>query len=526
MIKKNKIKQMVSKARLRLTYLKALNYMGFGLIIGAGVSLLIAVLALAVPIVDEYVYIILAPLLGMISALIVALIFMPSKSKAALKLDESANLKERITTAYELIANDDEVSKAVINDAYTHAEGIKISKLFPVKIGIKKVGIFALLLALTFAVGLINTPAKDAAKRREQIASTIKEERDVIKQLEKEIKNNPELTKEEKEELLKTIKDGLDEIKEAKSDDAIKKAEQKLVKKLEQELNNVDKKDMLAKSLAKAAVDLNNKIPKNMKSEAKEQLARKLDEIKKAEEDAKELLNQANEEMKKNGEIPEELQKKLSEALKNAADELSSEELAKLASQMSNSLTKEQLDQLASSLKNASAEQIAASISNASMSVASANAFANNNQNGQNGQNNSNSSGNAAGQNMAQGQGSGQGQGQGQGVGQGNGQGSGGKGGGWNRGSKNGVQGNSAFNGDYVSVPDDMQNDENLKGQNNGGKSYNSKGGPSVTWSGQNIDYHNVIGDYESKAYERISDDKVPYSMQEYVRNYFSELNQ
>ena len=418
MIKKNRIKQLVLKAKLRLTFLKALNYMGFGLIIGVACSLFIALLSLAVPVVDEDIYVILAPVLGMISALIVALIFMPSAKEAALKTDKNANLKERITTAYEIIDNEDEVSLAVINDAYKYTEGIKLNSIFPMKIGLKKVGIFALLALMTFGVGLIETPAKDAAKRKEQIASTIREERDVIKQLEKEIKNNPELSEEEKKELLKTIKDGLNEMKEAKKDEDIKKAEQKLVKKLEQELNNVTNKDMLAKSLAKAAVDLNNKIPKDMKEQAKDQLAKKLDNIKKAEDEVKDLLDKANE-AKKNGEIPKDLQKQLQEALKNAANELSSEELANLANQMNNSLTQEQLDQLASALKNASAEQMMANISNASFSISSANAFANNNN--QNGQNNSNSSGNANGNSSSSGQGQGQGQGAGMGNGNGNG---------------------------------------------------------------------------------------------------------
>ena len=39
------------------------------------------------------------------------------------------------------------------------------------------------------------------------------------------------------------------------------------------------------------------------------------------------------------------------------------------------------------------------------------------------------------------------------------------------------------------------------------------------------MDYHTVIGDYENKAYERIEKNGVPYAMQEYVRDYFSELN-
>ncbi len=101
-----------------------------------------------------------------------------------------------------------------------------------------------------------------------------------------------------------------------------------------------------------------------------------------------------------------------------------------------------------------------------------------------------------------------------------------GSGGGWYEGSKYGSSSQETYSGDYVSVPENVQDNENLTGTPTDGESYTSKGGESVTWDGVRIDYQQVIGEYETKAYERISGGNYPSDVQDAIRTYFESLNQ
>ena len=77
-----------------------------------------------------------------------------------------------------------------------------------------------------------------------------------------------------------------------------------------------------------------------------------------------------------------------------------------------------------------------------------------------------------------------------------------------------------------VSVPGALGDDENLTGRQNEGASYTSQGGASLTWSGNSVEYGQVIGEYSRQALSRISGSDYPAGVQDIIKSYFEQLNQ
>ncbi len=138
---------------------------------------------------------------------------------------------------------------------------------------------------------------------------------------------------------------------------------------------------------------------------------------------------------------------------------------------------------------------------------------------------NGSGSGNNDGEGSGSGSGSGNGNGSGSGSGNGSGGGSGnGSGGGWNYGSKNGTEETASYNGETVTVPDAVGNDENLTGEAGEGTTYSASGN-SLAWSGNEVAYDQVIGSYTKQALSKIQGANYPGGLQDLIRSYFSELN-
>ena len=58
-----------------------------------------------------------------------------------------------------------------------------------------------------------------------------------------------------------------------------------------------------------------------------------------------------------------------------------------------------------------------------------------------------------------------------------------------------------------------------------GGESQKIESQYSKTTTGEQKDYKQVIGDYTNKAYSNMNQSKIPNSMKEFVKGYFSGLN-
>lgn len=154
-----------------------------------------------------------------------------------------------------------------------------------------------------------------------------------------------------------------------------------------------------------------------------------------------------------------------------------------------------------------------------------------NNQNGSNGQDSGEGQSGENGQGGDSGQGSGEGQsgengqsgesgqnGQGS-SGQGNGNGDGGSGSGRGTGSSDTPH-------DYVSVPNDIADSDNLTGSSvdhDASEFFRAPNG--LSWEGQHISHEAVIGSYEQNAYEGIAAGKYPSGMEDVIKEYFSSFN-
>lgn len=153
--------------------------------------------------------------------------------------------------------------------------------------------------------------------------------------------------------------------------------------------------------------------------------------------------------------------------------------------------------------------------------------------NGDSGSGQEDGDGQGNGQEDGNGQGDGQGNGQGNGDGQGNGQGNGnGQGDGNRQGGSQGNNGTGRGTGssdtphDYVSVPNDIADSDNLTGSSvdhDASEFFRAPNG--LSWEGEHISHEAVIKDYTQNAYEGIASGKYPSGMEGVIKEYFSSFN-
>ena len=100
-----------------------------------------------------------------------------------------------------------------------------------------------------------------------------------------------------------------------------------------------------------------------------------------------------------------------------------------------------------------------------------------------------------------------------------------GHGGGMNMGSNQGIETEETYDGEMISVPNDIGDDDNLIGQAGQGESYTSTGGPSLTWKGQQVEYNSVFGQYKEQAISQIENGTYPSGVQDIIKSYFEKLS-
>lgn len=80
---------------------------------------------------------------------------------------------------------------------------------------------------------------------------------------------------------------------------------------------------------------------------------------------------------------------------------------------------------------------------------------------------------------------------------------------------------------DYVSIPNDIADTENLTGNavNHEDSTY-FRAQNGLSWEGVHMSHEAVLGNYEQKAYEGIAAGRYPSGMEEVIKQYFSSFNQ
>ena len=104
----------------------------------------------------------------------------------------------------------------------------------------------------------------------------------------------------------------------------------------------------------------------------------------------------------------------------------------------------------------------------------------------------------------------------------------GGSGNGWYNGSQYAEEAPGAKGGEHVMMFEEGSGgpEEKIHGKaNKNGESDKFESPYSKTQKGEQKEYKQVIGDYTGKAYQKMNQSKIPNSMKEFIKGYFSGLN-
>lgn len=447
----------------------------------------------------------------------------PTERKAALLLD-ATGLKERTVTALELLDDESPFAGMQKRDAWEHVADLRLRKVLPVKLSKKRIALLAAAVFAGFAAVMAPSSAKEEAADRRMAAMTVKEETQKLEELSEELK-----------------KEDLSEAELA--------SYQEILEQIRQELGEVTTQEELDKALERSAYKLSEASEdtenKNVQDRMQE-LASAMGAQQRENADG----SQQNEQLEKLAKEAESFLEELERSGKESA--LSQDDLEQLADQLKELAALSQDENLSAQLSEAASQAASGSISMSQLATAKAAvselgsqaqaALAKaNDSTDQNGQQSSdtgqsqNASANGSGQGSGDGDGNGNGTGNGSGNGSGNGNGSGsgnnngsgnGTGGGWNYGGKTGSEGEIDLSKESLAVPNNTGEDGNLTGTAGEGASYTTKGGASVTWSGNSTSLDSVIASYSRQAMSKIEGSDYPSGLQDIVKSYFEQLNQ
>lgn len=519
-----RIRQFVYRVRGRLREQKIVDSLFMTVGIGLGFGVILSLISLFVPF---YYAVPLAAgivFFSFFTGIVIGIKHTPSPMEAALLADAKGH-KEKLSTAFYLKGKDDAFSMLQKKDAVAITESFPIRKEFPLRFPVKRALIVFGLAVLFVVSSLLETPARNHAVAKHDVKKEVKEEIAKLEQVEKSIKDKKEISENESAEIKEQLEMAKKELSEAGSKKEIKKAKDRITKKMEMASEKTGNKT-LSETLSKAAKERKEQDVSKQKELAKE--AREA--MKKAEKGSSKDKKEA---YKKLGELAETLD---DQSLQKAAEEYKQSDY----SDSDYVAAKNALNEVLASMEGKNANlannnssnnasqnnnQNSSSSQNNSQNGQNSNNQSNNNQNGNN-QGSNNQNGNQqgnSGQNSNNGKG-GQGQGNqsgGQGSNGGNGAGSG-----WNRGSKDGREGARKTN-ENITVPDgETGNDENLTGKANGNNtSTKEKSNQAKTWSGNKVDYGQVSGKYKDKAYKKIDGSNYPGKLKDKIKNYFDGLN-
>ena len=498
------------QARFRLSIAILIRVMMISLIIGFGVGMAVNIVALFIPIYNAFwISCICIGIVGVIGVLCAIFLF-PNQKTTALEIDKRG-LQERLTTFLELEEKQSSWSALQAEDTYEAIVSYDLKE--HTKCSIEKEKTYALIgvIVLFSVAAVLPSSNKELAivlhEQKEQVKEEIKKVDKAKEQLEqlkewKEFEQFSDADLKEIEKIQSMLEKAKEELKEAKTKEELEKALERLETKTLQTISETRQKES------------QNEIAKTKK---------KLEEfLKKAENQSKDTFSA--EELK--DVLDEETLQMLEETLRELLDELTEEELEKMLEQLeaslsNGSLTKEQLKQLLEAMKNASPSNISSQFAQIMEGTLGIRGLSNQNMTNQVGQT-------GVGTGNQGGTGTGTGSGTGFGTGNGTGQGGAGIGGGKNQGSKNGIEkeNNRISKDEHVTISGrELGDDENLTGQASIGESYKSSGA-GLTWSGEKVNYDEVVGEYTKEAYSRIENNEVPKGMEDVVKQYFEGINQ
>ena len=527
-----KILNFVNKVSRRIKLNFFLDKLLMGL--NASLALILFILIASSIITFEYSYELsfIALILIISISIVVGIMKGPNKNQISLIVD-SKGLDERVTTSLEFINDESEIAIAQKKDTLDKIKDFNIKEKLPIRIRKQEMlRLIGLIIACLIVVAIPTNAKKEASKLR----NFRKIKNETIEKIEKEeakALSVNDLTEEEKKKLKKMLDDTKKEIKDLNKNDNISKLMNRLDKKIEV-LKDATKSEKGKKLIEDIKKNIINEQKTKMTNEALKNL-NELNKRLKNSEKGKEIL-----EAMKSGDknALERKLKELNDSLNNLSDSEKSKlsnELLEAASNLTDEDLKNLLEQASENILDGqltSSEELANALAELSQSAtgvdASSSISVNSSSSNKNSNSNNGNSGSGSGQGNGKGSGNGSGSGSGSGTGKGSGNGSGkGGGSGWNTGSKNGVENMEEPNsGEQVFIPGRKDgNDDNLTGdKNKSGSTQSIETQSGLNLDGQKVQYDNIIGDYSKQEIDSMDKSTIPQSLQDVVKNYFSEL--
>lgn len=517
------IRGFLKQLRKRMMLQRSLWYLALYGLMGAMFALLCNLLLLWIPIYAGEWIGFAGCLVFLLFGAIYWLCRLPKEKQVAV-LGDQAGLEERLTTSLEGRGKSDLMSRLQRQDTVERIHSFRIAERLPLRGYPRWYAGMGLCLVLALCCALCPTDAKKLAKERHALSVVKKVVEKQLDQADKKLEEQAgegKLQETEQKKLREILQTAKKEIKGSKNTEEIRKAQERLETKL---VNSLPK-------------DMDAKTAKNLQS-----LVQNQDLMAMA--DYQQALDKLAESSDTIAAVKQELQ--------SLGELLGTQQKQALINQLNQALadgeiTRQELSEVLQSLDDANASYTQTKLSQAATSQSSTNAqpgstgqpgaSAGQGQSGegQSGQNGSgqgntsnNSDGNGSGSGSGNGNGSGSGSGNGSGSGSGSGNGSGaGHGGGYSSGSEQGIERKEqAGEAEQVWIPEETGDDENLTGQKRGSSSMRRKSGHQGTASaGSKADLGSVSGSYEKKAYSKIQKQKIPDSMEEMVKEYFSSLD-
>lgn len=447
----------------------------------------------------------------------IAVFQFPNEKKVAGTMDHHG-LEQRLTTSLELREREDAFSQIQKKDTIQKMEHFFWKQELPIRVPTYQVFVLVLTMLVFIITAVIPSPLREVAKAKHELQIQAKENVDKIEKVKKEFEKIDQVESLEKAELDKILQQGLEELKQATDTEALEKAMKRLETKLNQAMQKQEQE--VAKKMEKI-IDLAELTQKTEKEKLSKEFVHSMEEVledmKLSKEELEELVAQMSEAELKEG--MEQLEQALSDG---SMDE---NEQAQLAKQLQNANASISLSQNHKANQNQSNSQ---SNSGEETSSSQKNTSGTKKQDG-----NSNGQESSANESTGQKNGNGQGSGSGNGMGEGNqggSQGGNAMGGSKNYGGKNGFEKEITMKDskEKVMVPDrDIGNDSNLKGEiHEDGNGYVTKSEESLTWSGNKVEYNQVILEYSEQAYSKIENNQVPKGMEDVVKSYFEAIHQ
>lgn len=424
------------------------------------------------------------------------------------KVVDYINLKNRVTTFLEMEDNNSPYYELLFEDVKLQLKNFDIKKL-KIKPNIKYIKIFSITFLAFFLAIFIPNPLKEEASKLKALNTEQKNEVKKVEKIEKELKSDKEVSEIKKLQIENQLKELKKEIKKSKSEKEIAKALEKTSVKLDnvknKNLNNIAKNLEKNKNTEKLAEALKNK------------------DKKKAEEELKNLKSKIKD-------MKDDEKNKLAESLKEAMENTDNEELSKALKNVMNNMEGND-ENLESSLNDLNSE-LSEEMNDDAIESVKGKVSKGCNSSGGTWTAGSGSSGTAS-------KSSSSGNGNGNGNGSGSGAGSGTTVKDTTKGSQlpsNGGIGNNkksndentdwdkVFVGERV---DGKGKNENLQGKvSENGESTTQNSNKANTSAGNYVDYNKALGSYKDAAMESIENNKIPESMKNIIKEYFSKIEE